>query len=115
MMIFQYYFYVDGVRYEQEPNTSEQVDGKTVKYVCGFGLDPEDNNKLFLFTPNAKTDSVKSSETQMDIRQFLSMMLKDGESDTLGCYMLRGRTDDCYVSITAEEAEMGPPDRQPGQ
>ncbi len=51
----------------------------------------------------------------MDIRQFLSMMLKDGESDTLGCYMLRGRTDDCYVSITAEEAEMGPPDRQPGQ
>ena len=93
MMIFQYYFYVDGVRYEQEPNTSEQVDGKTVKYVCGFGR----------------------SETQMDIRQFLSMMLKDGESDTLGCYMLRGRTDDCYVSITAEEAEMGPPDRQPGQ
>ena len=111
----EYYFYVDGVRYEQEPETSEQTDGKTVKYVCGFGLDPEENNKLHLFTPEMNIDDLKNDESKMDMRQFLSMMLKDGEGETLGCYMLRGRSDDCYVSITDEEAKMEPPGQPPEQ
>lgn len=111
----EYYFYVDGVRYEQEPETSEQTDGKTVKYVCGFGLDPEENNKLHLFTPEMNIDDLKNDESKMDMRQFLSMMLKDGEGETLGCYMLRGRSNDCYVSITDEEAKMEPPGQPPEQ
>ena len=38
-----------------------------------------------------------------------------GEGETLGCYMLRGRSDDCYVSITDEEAKMEPPGQPPEQ
>ena len=106
-----YYIYVDSVKYDKEPLTSEKADGKTVNYVYGFGLDPEENNRLNIFTPETRIDSLISDDVKMDLRQFLTMMMKDGEAETLGCYMIRGKVDNCYVSITEEEAAMAPPDR----
>lgn len=106
-----YYFFVFDIKYENEPITSETIDGKTVNYVYGYGLDPEAGNRVELFAPGTAIDSLKDENSQQDIRQFLTMMQKDGEADTLDCYMLRGRVDNCYVSITDEQANMAPPEQ----
>ena len=104
-----YYFYVTDIQYEKEPGTIKQKDDKVVKYVNGFGLDPSLDNMLELFTPGTDIDSLVVENAQQDVRQFLTMMRKEGTDNKLECYLLRGRVDNCYISLTEEEASMGPP------
>ena len=111
-----YYFYVEDVVYKNEPNTEAQSDGKTLKYVYGFGLDPELDNRLELFVPGTPIESLYVEGSQQDIGQFLTMMRKEGDGESLECYLLRGRIDNNYISLTEEEYSMGPPQEpQPPQ
>ncbi len=109
-----YGFKVNDIRYEKEPGTSETINGKTVYYVSGFGLDTAADNLMELYLPGYAIDDILPATSGMDIRQFLSMMFKNGEAQTLDCCLIKGNEDSCYVSITEEESRMDPP-QQPDQ
>lgn len=101
-----WYFYLDNVKYEKKPGTSEEKDGKTINYVYAYGSNEKADNKIQLFDPETPIDSFPSEEGGPDMRQFLSTMRKDGEGEMLGCFMIVGENDSRYVSITDEEAQM---------
>ena len=102
----EYFFYVEDVKYEKKPGTTEEVDGKTVMYVYAFGLNEKADNKIELYTPDTKIESFDAEGLELDLRQFLMMMRKNGEGKTLDCYLIRGDEESCYVSISDDEAKM---------
>lgn len=100
---YTYYFYIDEVSYEHDPETTGEEDGKSVTYVYGFALDPNDDYRLYLYTPDAPVNSVISDEVPFDLNDFLTRLGKKTDGDKLGCYLLLGRTDNVYVSIKDDE------------
>ena len=101
-----YFFYLKDIKYDKQPDTTEEADGKTIKYVYAFGLSEKADNKIVLYPPETSIDSLKTADSEFDMRQFLTMMRKDGEAEKLDCFLLKGKDDSCYISITDEEAKM---------
>ncbi|MBQ6381348.1 MAG: hypothetical protein IJJ41_07110 [Clostridia bacterium] len=102
-----YYIYLEKVVYEKKPSSSEQKGGKTIEYVCGFGLNQKADNKILLYPPETAIDSITPENSEINMRDFLQMMRKDAQGDTLGCYLLCGENNSFYVSISDEEAQRG--------
>ena len=100
---YTYYFYLDDVSYDHDPETTGKQDGKDVTYVYGFALDPEDDYRLYLYTPDAPVDSIISDEVPFDLNDFITRLGKKTDGDKLGCYLLLGRIDNVYVSIKDDE------------
>lgn len=101
-----YFFYLKNVKYDQKPNTSEEKDDKTVKYVYGYGLNAKADNMIRLYAPGTSLDDIELEKSNVDLPEYLTNMRKNGEGEALDCFLLIGTDNRLAVSISDEEAEM---------
>ncbi len=121
-----YYFCLKNVKYDKKPGSAEESDGKIVNYVYGYGLNKKADNKIKLYALDTAIKKIPTKDPKTDIRNFLSLMRKSDNNGKLNCYLIIGKDDSCYVSLTDEEIEMAksgddtggdepaPPPGQPG-
>lgn len=121
-----YYFCLKNVKYDKKPGSTEESDGKIINYVYGYGLNKNADNKIKLYAPDTAIKNIPTKDPKTDIRNFLSLMRKSDKNGKLDCFLIIGKDDSCYVSLTDEEIEMAksgddtgenepsPPPGQPG-